>query len=784
MTSTAPTRTTPPASFNDTQRPYRTDATLPDLLREAARRDPDHPALTATGTAGLTHGQLDALTDRMARLLADLGVGPGSHVALYSDRTPLAVAALIAVVKAGAAYVPLDPAWPRRRVVSLLRRMDVACLVAGRPTLRAAQELRWEVPSLRHVLCPAIEARESWEAVLDREMVETFFDFLSAEPDPLEAAGFNLRRSHRPYRPQDVADYRDHVARLVHDTSGHGAAVLEVGCGSGLITEAVAPTARRYVATDPSPVAVDKNVRIGAQAGSRVEGVAAYAHEVGDKVQGPFDVAVLASTVQFLPDMGYLLRTLHSLAGLVRPGGALVLADLIDPDVEEHAGLRVPPRLLERLPELLPRFASVEVRRRPAGAFAGELEHRYDAVLHVSEEPADAAAPVDDRTGTGLRVWTGADVADRPATPLPEAATADDIAYAIFTSGSTGPPKAVLVRHGAVVNLVDWMNREHAVGPADRLLFVTSFCFDLSVYDMFGVLAAGGTVRLADDDEVAEPGRLVEILETEPITVWDSAPAALSMVMPFLRLGTGSGREDLRLVLLSGDWVPLALPDEVREAFPQASVVALGGATECTVWSNHFTVGEVDPDWPSIPYGRPMQNARYYVLDEDLHPCALGEPGDLYIAGDCVAVGYAGDPRLTAARFRPDPWAPRPGETMYRTGDRARWLADGNVEFLGRLDDQVKVRGYRIELGEVRAALAQCPGVRAAEVLTVGGTGEGRTLAGFYVPVPGGPDSATVREQLAGGLPAYMVPARLLSVPALPLGPTGKVDRDALARLL
>ncbi|WP_055631801.1 AMP-binding protein [Streptomyces griseoruber] len=762
----------PPALWNDTARTYRRQASIPDLLREAARLHPDRPALVAAGAPVMTHAELDAWTDRFSTLLRDLGLGRSDFVAVYGDRTPQTVASFPAVVKSGASYVPIDPTWPRARVVRLLRDLRVRCVVTSRSRLREVQELRWEVPSVSDVVCPEIDEEQTWAHALDREMVEEFFDFLSGEPDPLEAAGFNLRRSERPYTSSDVAAYQNHVARLALEAVGTGAAVLEVGCGSGLITEALAPTAARYVAVDPSSVAVERNMKTAADGGVRIEGRAAFAHEVASSVSGPFDLVIMASTVQFLPDMDYLLQTLESLRTLLKPGGTLLLADLIDPEAEEHAGLRVPPRLLHQLPDLLPGVTSVEVRPRAQGAFAGELASRYDAFIRVGDPAASGAR--------GGRTWTGADVVARPAIPPSGIPTADDIAYAIFTSGSTGVPKGVVVQHRSVVNLIEWLNDTYGVGPHDQVLFVTSFCFDLSVYDVFGVLAAGGSLRIATCEEMAEPETLIDILETEPITLWDSAPAALSMLVPFLRTRASRGRGQLRLTLLSGDWVPLTLPDEMRAAFPGVSVVALGGATECTVWSNHYPVGTVAPDWPSIPYGRPMANARYYVLGPDLRPCLVGTAGDLYIAGDCVAVGYAGSPALTARKFLPDPWALRPGERMYRTGDRACWLADGTMRFLGRLDDQVKVRGFRIELGEVQSALALCPGVRTAAVVAVDGPA-GKDLAAYYVVHGSGPSVPEVRAFLRTVLPPYMVPARITALDTFPLTATGKVDRAALA---
>ncbi|HVR98216.1 MAG TPA: condensation domain-containing protein, partial [Thermoanaerobaculia bacterium] len=216
--------------------------------------------------------------------------------------------------------------------------------------------------------------------------------------------------------------------------------------------------------------------------------------------------------------------------------------------------------------------------------------------------------------------------------PWPAGSGPDDPAYVIFTSGSTGTPKGVLVRHRAAVNLVQWVNRTFGVGPGDRLLFVTSLGFDLSVYDVFGILAAGGTVRVCPGAALRDPERIGGILTAEGITFWDSAPAMLQQVVPFLE-APATGRWSLRLVFLSGDWIPVALPDQARRSFPRAEVVSLGGATEATIWSNVFRIGEVAPGWASIPYGRPIQNARYYALDAGLAPQPAGVPGALFIGG-------------------------------------------------------------------------------------------------------------------------------------------------------
>ncbi|MEV8378873.1 amino acid adenylation domain-containing protein [Kribbella sp. NPDC056861] len=312
-----------------------------------------------------------------------------------------------------------------------------------------------------------------------------------------------------------------------------------------------------------------------------------------------------------------------------------------------------------------------------------------------------------------------------------------DLAYVILTSGSTGEPKGVAVAHRPVVNTIDWVNRRYGVGPHDRVLFVTSLCFDLSVYDVFGLLAAGGSIRVASTAETTDPQALLEVLRTDGITFWDSAPAALNQLAGFFDGSAPS--KDLRLVFLSGDWIPVTLPAAVTSVFPNALVVGLGGATEAAIWSNFHEIVAVEPDWSSIPYGRPIQNARYYILDDAGHPVPVGVPGQLHIGGECLALGYAGDPELTADRFVPDPFRTEPGARMYRTGDRVRFGPDGRMEFLGRMDSMVKVRGFRIEPGEIETLLARLPELRQAAVIPFGERADQRLVA--YVTPRQQPDS-------------------------------------------
>lgn len=380
--------------------------------------------------------------------------------------------------------------------------------------------------------------------------------------------------------------------------------------------------------------------------------------------------------------------------------------------------------------------------------------------------------------------------------PPAQPARPDAPAYVIFTSGSTGRPKGVVLRHGPVANVLDWANETFDVSASDRILFITSLSFDLSVYDIFGVLGAGASVRIANEEELRDPTALLDILKTEPITIWNSAPAALSQLSPFFEScgpadGNGNGRMPaaLRLVMLSGDWIPVQLPDQVSGEFPRARVVGLGGATEAAIWSNWYPIERVDPSWTSIPYGKPIRNARYHILDAHLQPVPVGVSGELHIGGPVLADGYLQRRELTAQRFIVDPFAatttdlnwPR-GDKLYKTGDLARYLPDGNIELLGRIDNQVKVRGFRAEVGEIEAALSQQVGVQHA-IVKPHRDASGQNYLVAYVVAQAGRSLEGVRliQTLHKTLPEYMVPSQVVFLDALPLTQNGKVDRAVLA---
>jgi amino acid adenylation domain-containing protein len=364
-----------------------------------------------------------------------------------------------------------------------------------------------------------------------------------------------------------------------------------------------------------------------------------------------------------------------------------------------------------------------------------------------------------------------------PATagPLP-AARPEDLAYVIYTSGSTGRPKGVMLDHRGPLNTVLDINARFGVTESDVLFGISSLCFDLSVYDIFGAVAAGATVVLPDTADT-DPAQWLRLVRKHEVTVWNSVPAIMQLLVERAR-SAGVRLPGLRLVLLSGDWIPVDLPEQIREIAPQAQVVSLGGATEASIWSICYPVRHRDPSWTSIPYGRPLANQSWDVLDDRGRPAPVWTPGQLAIGGAGLSLGYLNDPEKTGRAFVAHPVR---GDRIYLTGDLGRYLPSGDIEFLGRADAQVKIQGFRVELGEIEHALLACPGVGRAAVVNRDSP-SGRQLSAFVTPDgPQPPTEAGLRTALAATLPAYMVPTRLTVLERLPLTGNGKVDRTALA---
>ncbi|MGQ0703706.1 MAG: amino acid adenylation domain-containing protein, partial [Gemmatimonadales bacterium] len=402
-----------------------------------------------------------------------------------------------------------------------------------------------------------------------------------------------------------------------------------------------------------------------------------------------------------------------------------------------------------------------------------------DAALRVVVGRPETLAPLSDLDGLTVLPPPRSEELPPDAGSLPDV-TGGDLIYAIYTSGSTGTPKGVLVTHDNIVAST-WARVHYYREPVGCFLLLSSFAFDSSVAGLYWTLVQGGKLVIPAEGTELDAPALCELLGAEGVTHLLALP---SLYQVLLDEAADPQLASLRAAIVAAEPCSPSILQRHRGRAPQAAFYNEYGLTETSVWCTVFGIRPNEPLRP-VTIGSAIPNARLYVLDPNGQPTPIGVPGELWVGGAVVARGYLNRDELTAERFVPDPFAGAEGARMYRTGDRVRWLPKGELEFLGRIDNQVKVRGYRIELGEVEAALRQQPAVREAAAITREDTrGDVRLVA--YVTLRDGTRPPTTIEEIRGALPqrlpAYMVPAEIVVLEALPLTPNGKVDRQRLPR--
>jgi amino acid adenylation domain-containing protein len=386
---------------------------------------------------------------------------------------------------------------------------------------------------------------------------------------------------------------------------------------------------------------------------------------------------------------------------------------------------------------------------------------------------------------TGNKFAYPTDKPDYCLLPIAYSLDQRSLAYVIYTSGSTGNPKGVMQGHIGPVNTVLDINRRFQITSKDRVLALSALNFDLSVYDLFGTLAAGATLVIPAPQRTKDAKHWTELMIAHRVTVWNSVPYLMQMLTEYLLEKQQEIPADLRLIFMSGDRIPISLVEKIKSIGKNVDVISLGGPTETSIWNICYPIKELEPDWTSIPYGKPIANQRHYILSDRLEPCPIWVTGQLYAAGTGLAKGYWRDKKKTEAYFSIHP---KTGDRIYKTGDIGRYLPDGNLEILGREDFQVKINGYRIELGEIETTLKKHPAIKDAVVSALDGTRGNKYLVA-YVLLKGNREDAKsddfkegLRSYLKEKLPDYMVPCNYILLDSLPLNVNGKINRLALPK--
>ena len=752
----------------------------------------------------LTYSELDAISNRIARVLLGQQLAPETRVGVMIGRQCHFFAALFGIVKAGCVYVPIDPTLPLERRRLLLSLADAEALIVSAETAGDLQQLEWVCPTLKFSLTLDSDDVDSLVEAPGELMSVALWDHIAAEAeDDVSAGGWKSAFTGLPIDDSAMAAFGANARNKIAPFIKPGARVLEIGCASGFTMRHVAPLAASYVASDLTRYNAERVEVIARTLGlGHVTGRHMAAHDMDLLPAGSFDLIVMNSVIESFPGYGYLRSVLDKAATLLAPGGVMFLGSLWNLEqrdsyladlaafAREHAGEGYSTRSDLGGSFFVPLdFFRDWVARRPEcpSIMASAIEapgfdpapYGFDVIIHFDargEGCASCEAP--------LHLDRRAISAELPAPPE-IAITPRQAAYVIFTSGSSGRPKGVLVEHASVINMIHSIEQKiyaplAAAMAAPRQLEISccfSFAFDGSIHQIFTPLLNGHTIHVPSDETRQDPMLLHKFYETHKLNVADATPSLFAMLVDYWQ--ENAEQSSVNCFILGGEALSTTLMERFysRPAHRTIAVWNAYGPTETCVVASHYQITAAN--WQEIqppPIGAPLPGVAIKVCDEAGRSLPVGIPGEIRIGGAGLARLYLNEPELTAHHFVFD----EQGERWYRSGDMGRWHKPGLLQFMGREDRQVKVRGYRIELPEIESALLESPLVRQAAVVVADPRTVGDRVLVAYVVARPGFDAGRCRAELDLRLPAWMMPAWIVSIDELPLTANGKLDERRL----
>lgn len=780
------------ASFNRTARDYPRDSKVHAEFSLIARSAPRAIAIE-NGPESHTYASIEARSNQLARVLLAARVNREELVGVILDDTAMTAVTLLGILKAGAAYLPLDGAAPRARLQSLLDQGKATVLVSEKRYTRLMNQLQWDCPALKTILCTDSPDFRSEPESGGEFMDEGIWDVVGEEMfDDISGGGWKSSYTGEWLSRQVMDEYAGNARAKMSPFLSPSSRVLEIGCSSGITLFQIAPLAGRYFGTDLSARILEKTRLRVSEAGLRNVQLSHFAaHQTVHLPEDRFDAVVLNSVVQCFRGHNYLREVLRQSISKMADRGVIFLGDLSDLDLKAsfiedlvafqraHAGMNYRTQVdrseelflsrefLEDLRHDLPEIAGVEFSRSLAATPCEMTQYGFDALLRIDKTRQHAPSLPRSRNQLDQHALSAAN-----RDPLPEHAFPASLAYVIYTSGTTGRANGVMVEHRSILRLVK--NSDFVpLNSETRMLRTAALGFDASTLEFWGPLLNGGCLCHTPDKAILDARAVRDLIAKHRVnTAWFTATL-------FNRLTDDDPDvyRGLRYVLIGGEKLSPGHVAKVQQLHPDLIMINGYGPTENVTFTTCHRVDRCGTR--DIPIGRPIANTQVFIYDGDelVPPKTKGE---LCTAGDGLARGYWRDPALTALRFTPDPLGS--GQRLYRTGDQALWSDDGTISFLGRNDSQVKVRGYRLELAEIEGRLMSYPGVREAVVIAGGDGPEGRALAA-YVTASANINAAALRKHLSGTLPDYMLPASFTTLERLPLTRNGKVDKRALPKL-
>ncbi|MGB3180605.1 MAG: amino acid adenylation domain-containing protein [Cyclobacteriaceae bacterium] len=783
--------------FNQTASPLPENETLVSLFEKQVDKTPNLVAISGED-GSFTYRELDEEANRLAGYLLDrISEKHNTPVGLLYDRSASLIIGMMAAMKAGTAYLPLNPSLPPERLEEMINDAGIDIVLSSAEYIRVLNRLQWACPAMDRFLCTDTfdvlnEEEREGEGLMDQEL----WDFIGQEAgDDIQGGGWKSSFTGKDFSRQEMDEYAESVLQKLTPYLHKDTRVLEIGCASGITLFRLAPHVGYYCGTDLSPAILKiTRDRIQKEGHRHIDLYAMPAHDINRLSEGEFDIIIINSVVQAFKGHNYLRKVLAKCTEKIGDKGIIFLGDLMDQDLRQDMistlkefrktnsdkdyttktdftdELFISRAFLEDLKLTMPVLTEVRSSRK-IGSLENELTlYRFDAILEINKSQKSKAISEPSIRQQDLRHLKEYGK-KRPSFPV----SPNDLAYIIYTSGSTGKPKGVMVPHSGLVNFVLWRINTYGYTHKDTCLQLLSHSFDAFGSNTFPTILSGGRLVLPTDNTLADPEALRNCILEHKITNASLSPRLYGTVLEAIE---NQSCPSWRFVILGGESTPPALVEKSQTIMPRVLISNEYGPTETSIAATScYDV----PTANQGTIGKPIYNTSVYILDQFMVPQPVGVAGELYIAGAGVTKGYLNQPGKTESSFVPDPFCEG---MMYRSGDKARWHADGTLQMMGRLDNQVKIRGYRTELGEVENILLQCPHVTRAVVLAITDSQKDGDpyLAAFVLP-EGKMEPDAIRAWIRARLPEHMVPGVLLQVDQIPLTQNGKIDQYTLRNL-
>ncbi|KZN40564.1 non-ribosomal peptide synthetase [Pseudoalteromonas luteoviolacea] len=816
------------ANPDSAEQNFPLETPISEFFEQHAKNNPDHTAVIHKGVH-YSYKTINEQANQLAHFLTtERQVQREELVAIYIDRSHWYLIALLAVMKSGGAYMPLDSSLPADRMQYLLEQASVRTVLSVKDFVGNLNKLQWNTAGLESfVLVDHDDVYSLDENTQNTAGLRSLWEYVGENAaDDIGGGGWSSTYTGYDFTRQEMDEYGENIVTKLKPLLTPQTRILEIGCASGITMYRLAPHVAKYVGTDISRVIIEKNEKRCEQEGhNNISLYSKAAHEIAEVDESEFDIVIINSVIQSFEGLNYLRKVLSTCVDKLNDKGLLFLGDLMDQDLKseflkdlllykdtgrsEHVmaelnkqiderpqntktdlseELYISRHFLEDLLQDIPALSSVEFTDK-LGTFKNELtEFRFDALISVDKQAASsnsANAGKRNKYQYGRQAFAHLSTENLDNTGR-FAADGSQLAYVLFTSGSTGTPKGVEIENRSLVSFA-FANRislENDVTSDDRFLVNLSQAFDVNMCEVFLPWVFGATLVMSPKQHYTDIEALTALIVKEKVTAaW--VPAAL-LKDSYRLLAASTETLSLNKLLIGAEPIKSSTVRALQSLNNDMKILNIYGPTECTVYASCSlwseapgSVTSVDSD-PNMSIGRARPDAEILILNSNMEQVAPGITGEIYIGGNCVMRGYLNRPDMNEKVLLPHPF--KGGETVYKTGDLAKFTDDGEIVFLGREDSQIKLRGMRVELGEIEMKLAGHPSVHQCVVVME--NKEDPYIAAYYVGKEGDEntiDSKKLTVYLAERLPYYMVPSFICPVESLPTTLSGKIDYRALA---